>query len=732
MPGNGFNPILYLYSTRRLFLILFTLFFFLSINFSSRAQSLNFRNYGVEDGLPFVQVYTIFQDSKGYLWSGGYGGLSRFDGKDFSNFSPRNGLPNYWVTCITEDIRKDLWIGTIVGVSRYSNGKFETFDTAAGLPDKHVNCILHDDRNLIWIGTEKGVCTFNGEKFSSFGNKGPQKISIRCFYQETNTARIWMGTSNGVYVFEHDSFTHYSLSPFLDNVVTGITQDKQGKIIAGTSDGLFKLTGGHFSLMLTPQGFEMPSVNALITDRNGMTWIAANNGLFSYNPEEKNGNNFKHYRLSTELNANNIVSMNEDYEGSLWLGTHSGLYRFRGEGFVGFREADGLVDNFVFGVTRSKNSFNNDLWVCSQTSGVFRYDGKNFTNIRKRDGLASDATFSVQSMPNGDVYVGTDHGLSKFSGGKITNYNHADGLNSDSVNCMVVDHFGRLWTGGGKGITLFENDKGTKFEIPSSPEKNFDVWKIFEDHTGKIWLGTYTAGLYSFDGKSFTDEGKRLHLSRSDFFSIDEDADGRIYFGTLGGIYIDDHDKIDSVTESNGLSSELIYCATMDKAKKNLWIGTNQGISKFDIETYSKTKKKNVTTYGKEEGFMGVECNSNGAFADSNGVMWFGTVNGLIRYSPKDFPTNKAYAKTSITGIKLFYNDTILREATELPYNFNNVSFEYVGICLTNPAKVQYRFMLTGFDTGFSPPTHERVARYSNLPPGNYTFKVISCNNEGL
>jgi ligand-binding sensor domain-containing protein len=689
----------------------------------------------VEDGLPFVQVYTIFQDSKGYLWSGGYGGLSRFDGRDFTNFSPRKGLPNYWVTSIAEDSRKDLWVGTIVGASRYSDGKFQNFDTADGLPDKHVNCILHDDRNLIWIGTEKGVCTYNGDKFSRFINGGPQKNSILCFYQETNTPRIWMGTSNGVYVFENNVFTHYPLSPFLDNVVTAITQDKDGKIIVGTSDGLFRLVNGHFSLLLTPQGFEMPAVNALITDRNGMTWIGANNGLFSYDPESKDGKNFKHYRISTDVNADNIVSMYEDYEGSLWLGTHSGLYRFRGEGFVSYREADGLVNNFIFGIGRDHNPSSGDLWICSQTSGVFRFDGKNFTSIRKKDGLASDVTFSVQAMPNGDVYVGTDNGLSKISNGTITNYHKSDGLYSDSVTCMMVDHLGRLWLTGGKGLTLFENDKGKNFAIPSSVEQQFDIWSICEDHTGKIWLGTYTAGLYSFDpsnGNKFTDERARLHLHANDYFSINEDNDGRIYFGTLGGVYIDDHDKIDSIIESDRLSSELIYCATMDKDKKNLWIGTNQGISKFDLLSYAKTKKKFVTTYGKEEGFMGVECNSNGAFVDSSGVIWFGTVNGLIKYSPVDFRNNAAFAKTSITGMKLFYNDTSLIEGNELPYYDNNVSFEYVGICLTNPAKVQYQFMLTGFDTGFSPPTYDRIARYSNLPPGSYTFKVKSCNNEGL
>jgi uncharacterized membrane-anchored protein YhcB (DUF1043 family) len=166
---------------------------------------------------------------------------------------------------------------------------------------------------------------------------------------------------------------------------------------------------------------------------------------------------------------------------------------------------------------------------------------------------------------------------------------------------------------------------------------------------------------------------------------------------------------------------------------EHLWIGTNQGLSRFDVLAYRKNKSKHITTYGEEEGFTGVESNSNGTYLDEeNGEMWFGTVNGLIRYSPKSFRNNPAYAKTNITGMHLFYSDTFLPPGQELEYYENNVSFEYVGICLTNPAKVRYKYKLTGWETEYSPATPDRVARYSNLPPGKYTFNVLSCNNEGI
>ncbi len=698
----------------------------------SFAQSLNFRNYSVDDGLPFVQVFTIFQDSKGYLWSGGYGGLSRFDGRTFTNFSPSNGgLPNHWVTSITEDSRGDLWVGTIEGASRYSEGVFTNYSEKDGLPSEYVNCLLRDERDMLWFGTAKGLCRYDGQKFSGMGDDGPGKASVLCFFQEPNTGRIWMGTSRGVYKYENHAFTHYPFSPFLDSTVTAITRDAEGHIIAGTADGLFRFGNGHFELMLTPPGFEMPAVADLVSDRFGMTWIAADNGLFSFD-----GKNFRQYDVSGVVGANSIISLYVDYEGSLWLGTHAGLFRYRGEGFISYTVKDGLESNFVFGITEDRAG---TLWVCTETNGVYRYDGKTFSSLAKKEGLASDESNACMLLPDGDVLVGTDNGLSRITEkGKITNFRRADGLHSDSVNCMLRDHRGRVWLGGGKGLTLYEEDGTfTQFIIPSGPEESFDVWYLHEDRRGTIWVGTYNGGLYTFDGKTFTDADAQLGMMADSYFSICEDRRGKLYFGTLDGVFIyDPHSTggkaVDRLSESDGMSSELVYCMIIDNPGRYLWIGTNQGLARFDIETYNKSGSKIVSTYGKEEGFTGVETNSNGAYIDRRGMIWFGTVNGLVRYSEKDFRHNPAYAKTSITGVRLFYNKDHLPPDVELEYDMNNVSFEYVGICLTNPAKVRYQYMLAGFDTGWSPPTADRVARYSNLPPGTYTFKVISCNNEGL
>lgn len=695
---------------------------------SLSAQTYPFRQYSVDEGLPFVQVYTIFQDNKGYLWSGGYGGLSRFDGISFQNYSPRNGLPNHWVTSISEDAKGDLWVGTIEGAARYRNGSFEKFTKKEGLPDDFVNCLLKDERNLLWLGTAKGICRYDGMKFTSFGKDGPGEQSILCLYQEPNTGRIWIGCSSGVYLYENGKFTGFPLSAFYDNHVTAIARNRDGKIIAGTADGLFEYDHGHFNLIVTPQGFEMPAVNAMVTDRKGIIWIAAENGLFSYD-----GKSFRHYRVSLNANAGNVMSLFVDYEDNLWLGTHAGLFRFRGEGFTSFGVHDGLLDNFVFGITKDHTG---NLWICTEHSGVYRYDGNEFVNFSRQQGMPDNKANDCREMPGGEIFVGTDNGLCVISGNRVVRtYTRRDGLCSDTANVLLIDRKGRLWAGGRSGVSVVENGKITSFYINEKLDAAASVWSLFEDSQGRIWIGTYLGGLYRLEGKSVVRVNETLGMTADSFFGICEDNEGRLYFGSLDGLFIYDEkkkEKVDRLTEAEGLNSDLIYCMVMDRPKEFLWIGTNQGLTRLDLKAYAKDGTKAVTLFGKEEGFSGVETNSNGAYLDPDGNMWFGTVNGLIRYSPDKILQNKTYTKTNITGIRLFYKDTALAPGTELSYSENNISFEYVGICLTSPRRVHYKYMLAGFDTGWSPFTLERVARYSNLQPGTYTFRVVSANNEGL
>lgn len=708
-------------------LIRFTLLFFVVWNFSGRisAQTYHFRNYSVDDGMPFVQVYTIYQDSKGYLWTGAYGGLSKFDGLRFTNYSPMSGLPTHWVTSITEHENNTLWIGTIQGLAALKDEVFTTYTTKNGLPSDYINCLLRDERNNFYVGTNRGLAKYNDGQFTTL-TLDPQfpELSILCFFEEPNTGNIWIGTTEGVYEFSNGKFTRQRFPTFYENDIKALNKDKQGRIVAGTQDGLFILEGGLFRQFIPQQGTDVPLINSMVTDISGTLWIAANNGLFSFD-----GITFEHIRISDDVNAETVISVYNDYENNVWLGTSAGLFRFRGKGFVKYGQRDGIMGNFIFGITEDLSG---NLWVCSNTHGIYRYDGNIFSPYDKRNGMPSNHTSAVYSMEDGSVLVGTDNGLVVIQDNKVTKtYSSKDGLNNDSVNVIYRDSKGVMWFGGNNGITRMENWNFTPYYIRSEGPQP-DVWCMTEDSKGRLWVGTYLGGLYLFENGNFKRVDRELGFSGDSYFGICEDHAGNIYYASLDGVFINKGSSIDSIREMHGLNSDLVYTMGMDLKKENLWIGTNQGVNRFDINSYINSNKKIIYTFGKEEGFTGVECNTNGIYEEADGTMWFGTVNGLLKYNPKEYRSNPYYTKTNITGISLFYKDTILPQNAELDYDDNSLSFEYVGICFTNPAKVQYRYMLEGFESEFSPPTKERIARYPNIPSGTYTFKVISSNNEGL
>ncbi|MCK6639512.1 MAG: histidine kinase [Bacteroidia bacterium] len=705
--------------------ILILLVLLCAIPEKAQSQSYHFRKYSVEQGLPFVQVFTIYQDDKGYLWSGGYGGLSRYDGFDFKNYSPLNGLPNHYVNAIAGGEDHSMWVGTIEGLAVLRNDIFTTYTTADGLPSDYINCLLRDERNNLYAGTRKGLARYNSGHFDNIVID-PQfpDLEVLCFFQEPNTNNLWIGTGEGVYLFSNGKFTRQRYPEFYDNNIRSINKDRNGRIVAGCYDGLFILENGLFRQFITPESTVNPVINAMITDISGVLWIGASNGLFSFD-----GKSFQTIKVSNDPNSQVVRSLYNDFENNVWLGTHAGLMRFRGKGFQSYGVHDGLMGNFIFGITKDKND---NLWLCSDTRGVFRYDGTTFHSYTRKDGMPSDVTNSALANDDGSVFIGTQKGLVLFRDNKVSKvYNTKDGLNHDSVNVLFRDADGTIWTGGNTGISKMDGERFIPYSIKWQGTRP-DVWSMFRDSQNRLWVGTYLGGLYRFENGLFTQVNRSMGITADSYFRIEEDKAGKLYFATLDGVYVWDGNKLDSIREQHGLNSDLVYSMTIDREKNFLWIGTNQGLNKFDISEYNKSGKKQIYTFGKEEGFSGVECNTNGMYEDNDGVMWFGTVNGLMRYNPVEYRDNPYYTKTNIRKTYLFYNDTVLPQNAILNYTENSISFEYVGICLTNPVKVRYRYMLEGFEKEFSPPTTERIARYSNLPPGTYKFKVISCNNEGL
>jgi len=223
-------------------------------------------------------------------------------------------------------------------------------------------------------------------------------------------------------------------------------------------------------------------------------------------------------------------------------------------------------------------------------------------------------------------------------------------------------------------------------------------------------------------------------LVNNDVRTVLEGKNGKLWFGTGGGISIYDpkSKKFENITSLNGLSSERLYFMHFDD-DNNLWIGTNIGLDKFDLRGYRNKKRAMIKHLTHLDDFIEIETNTNAVCEDNEGNLWFGTINGLVKYNPRaKNPKNTLEPLTHITNIKALGQDTILPQNAILPHDLNYLAFQYIGISLTMPEKVRYQYKLDGFDEKWSLITQETYAAFTNLSPGEYTFKVKACNNDGV
>jgi ligand-binding sensor domain-containing protein len=704
----------------------------LTVALKQNAQQYNFKNYSVESGLPYIQIFAMFQDSKGNLWSGGYGGASKFNGKTFKNYSPKNGLANHYVNAIIEDQFHFITIGTIDGLSVIDKvkGRVDNYFVKDGLPSNHVTSFCLDPRIGLWTGTNKGLCIWDGKKVIPVPFFKNQNITCLLY---TENHGVLVGTSLGLFQQQKNGREFTALLPGIN--VTGISQCKDGiNLYVGTTNGLYllDLNKKTSSVFHISNGLLDESITCVLCQGNGIVWIGSKTGLISFDGKE-----FSYYNIGFDNNSNHIRSLLIDYEDNLWVGTHSGLFKYRGKGFTVYDRQDGLGSAFIFQIVRDVNK---NLWVATENNGVYKYANGFFKNYSVKQGMLSNLVYAILPMEDGSLWFGGDKGISVYRNEKIEKLNLGESYKlQNPVNCFYKDSKGLIWIGGQNACCSVKKSgsgyTATNYKLPSkTSEKDGDaVWSFVEDNKGNIWAGTYLAGLYKLENGEFRQQGISFPEPVSTALELCKDKYGNIYAATLNGVLMFNPERHNYklISEKEGLSSELVYTIGITKDNKYLWAGTNQGVNRIDINKL-QYNAIDIKSYGKADGFTGVESNSHGIFEDADSSIWFGTVNGLIKYTPKEFIENDNLSRTSITNIKLGYTDTLLANGSVLPFSLNNISFYFDGICLTDPAKVFYTYKLENYDKEWSPYTDVNNTKYDNLPPGKYTFKVKSCNNEGI
>lgn len=732
-------------------------------------------------------ITALFEDEIGFIWIGTANGfLNRFDRKtetfkririeDAQNpnlvRSPRDEMlpvtfslnKNETVTAIAEDSLGNLWIGTWGnGLVKYDKitGELEHFYhspfNVMGLSSNNVSDVLVDNRGTIWVSSYGGGVS-----------KGIHRTLLISTQQSTRTVDS--------YLFESNQSVKNGRNILNDQRVITLYEDRAGNIWIGTfgenasfisADDKSKTMDEiefHQVNRLVKNEFDISAVMDFFEDSQKNLWIGTfGNGLFKIDGARSEVTNYRHNPLNSKsILSNEIISVYEDRSGILWVGSHlgGGISKLEKNQFLfGFLEneagnTNSLSDNVIWAIQEDHQEF---VWFGTYRGGLDRFNPleKTFRHFTKKNNLTDEHIKSLETDNNNNLWIGTySGGLNKLDieTFNISNFPYKPisriGTSGNHIEDIFIENDSTMWLAiFDKGIDVVKFDRFGNIDWATLKSYTNDpvditslssnkVYQIARDSFGDIYIATLGGGLNRFNKneETFTrylnDPSKINSLSNNNVVIIQEDSKKNLWVGTYGG-GLNKFDRTNETFErfgsNDGLLTEVVYGILEDNSG-NLWLSTDDGIFQFD------PVKISFIQYDKKDGVQSAEF-SGGAYAKTKkGEMYFGGVNGVNFFYPDSIKRNTYIPPIVISEIYVL-DKPIKGENKTLSLNNdqNFFSIEFASLDYTSPDENQYAYRLDGLEENWNYTNAlNRVAKYTNLPPGEYTFRVKGTNSTGI
>jgi len=747
----------------KFFLIIFVLCLFLSpfslfcLDPDKKLTQYIQDRWEIQQGLPQNFVSGITQTANGYLWLATEEGLVRFDGKEFRIFGKTEieELSENVITALYTDRGGNLRIGTYgTGIFYLEEGKFSksTGEDDKGLSQSRVRCIYEDRQENLWIGTDiSGLYRLkDGEVTRVTVDDGLSDNKIWSILEDRE-GNLWIGTdSGGLNRLKNGEIKVFTTREGLsNNCVWCLYEDRSRNLWIGTNGGgLDRMQDGKFTGYTTKDGLSANRIKALYEDRDGNLWIGTCEGGLS---RLTNGI-FSAYAANREEAHQNIIALYEDREGSLWIGTESsGLSRLRDGKFTPLTTREGLANDTVRPIYEDREG---NLWL-GTFKGLNRLKNGEFTVFSTKNGLSDNIVQSICEDRQGTLWIGTFKGLNRLDpkNGKVSVYTGNEELSSGNIYVIYEDSEGSLWIGSQKGgLIRLKNGEFTRFTKEQGLGSD-EVRCIYQDSTGMLWIGTDGGGLNRMDPRT----GKLTLYTTKDGLSSDilaafyEDPQGTLWIGTFGGgLNRLKNGKFSSITTKDGLFNDVVYHILEDKSG-NLWMTCNKGIfrvSKKQVDDFMDDKNNassriDCISYDENDGMISRECNggtSPSAWKTRDHKFWFPTIKGALMIDPDHIKYNREPPPVVIEAI-IADNRNIqpsrsrswsTREKLHIPAGSEQVEIHYTAASLLVPDRVRFEYRLEGYDKERHQVGTRRTAYYTKIPPGDYTFRVTACNDDGI
>lgn len=713
---------------------------FLGISGTIFSQEYNYTHYTVEDGLPSSEVYSTFQDSKGYIWFATDAGVSRFNGYEFKNFDVKDGLTDNTVFLIREDSKGRIWFGTFNRkLCYFYNNKIYPYRYNKKLKSflKETNVLSNffiDDSETIWLSFLSGggvvSCDKNGKIVQHILPRNDYSFTIKINDTKNN---IWGGISSfksyynilqrkshliDIFVqFQNDSLVKltgwkYNVSNLIAMNLSVISDNRQTNIILDDSVYFFD-SNNKFFKKLKFNGLGQSRLYSSLLDDNAIWLCTENNGVIMY---DNSTNDFKKNQVI--LLNKKISRIFKDSEGGRWfLSLKEGAFYLKSSIFhlINFNGCESIKCMEVDTLTNQIFIQNNNGQLVMLNNFQNGYDLK---LINKNDYVPESLKYDYSDSSL--IFAFSSTKWARYKNEKILFYN----INNDDFKSLIIDS-DTIYTANGYGISIIIDGKEVYKSVKELKKRLWCTSLI--KNKNNIWVGT-NEGLIVFSGRSIITPFEHNKYLKSSITSIERYNDEIILIGTknYGVLVIKNEKIIEVINEKRGLVGDLIKTIHIDN-QKEIWIGSNHGLSRIKDFSMKKYEIQNITT---KNGLISNEILHIRSYKNH---IYIATPMGLVEFDKTKLKINKTPSPIYITNFKVndVSQDFKANQKLELKYNQNRIEIHYVSLNYKSLGKIDYRYRLLDLDTSWQNTTQTNVSFYG-LPPGSYTFEVVAKNEDGF
>ncbi|HEX4495867.1 MAG TPA: two-component regulator propeller domain-containing protein [Thermoanaerobaculia bacterium] len=692
----------------------------------------------VRDGHFAGAPSVLAQTSDGFLWIGTQTGLVRFDGVRFTPWEPPPGsrLPDDRIIDLLATRDGSLWIGTANGLARWHGSKLTVYARLG-----RFDALLEDHRGVVWVGHTRALeevpplCRFERERFQCFRFPDRDRLHYVGSLSEDRQGDLWIGGEMGVCRWRAEGLDCHeieSLAPLAGKAgVFGMAIGSDGTLWAGTgSTGVWQLRAGHWTSYPAPTERAL-NASTLLADREGSLWIGLEEGGLIRQTQGRTDRFLREDGLSGEA----INSLFEDREGSLWVATAAGLDRFRDVKVVTLTPREGLPGGYFSAIAAARDG---GVWI-SERRTLLRLKPSGISSEGVSQGLPGISPNSIFEDSRGRLWLGVDNGLAWRDQGRFFPVRMPDGGAVGIVCSMAEDREGNLWvTTTSPDHNLVRVRDGRVVQAFSTAQLGRQqATYVAADPKGGLWISLSGGKLMRWRDGSFEAHGEIGDASGRWVRSLHPDPRG-LWAVTNHGLSLVGTGKPETLDVRNGLPCDDLEDMLPGEAG-SLWIKASCGLfqiaaAELDAWEQHPERRVRIRVLDTADGVQaGLSPFTPRAAKSLDGRLWFtleGT--GVQVLDPKDLRDNPLPPPVQILRIvadrKVYPPAPRLR----LPPLTRELEIDYTALSLAVPEKVLFRYRLVGAESDWQDAGTRREAFYTNLSPGNYEFRVIACNNDGV